>query len=413
MRVIRDLRWLSMASSLVAAIACDQSADRLTAPANPRLQGSVNAVPAIAGTTLPVADVEQLYAAVNDVANAGAAIVMEPGTYVLSATTTGGAARPNAGRLELQPDMSLYGVTGDRSAVVIDARALPTSSFNVSFGRTAPVRIGRGNNTVEWLTVLGPPTAAAGIAAELAGTPTTKIRVAHTLLSGGSRGVDIRNVGAPMIGRQIEAEIIGNELVGPVQVIGMTEGIRVSNFAAANNGVVAATMSGNRAYGFQIGIIVANNRSNNASLTVRSSGDRFYENALGALIAGGLSQTSGVANGNTVTVEAHGTQFVDNRADDLGFRPGGVQVVGGLATTQPNVTSNNVVSMSVWGSKSEGNLENDFEALGAWMETLAGVAGTGNQVTIRLHGVSKQIDVLATASLPLDPGNTNVVTVFR
>lgn len=410
MPFFRDVRWLCVASSLAAVVACDQG---LTAPRKTEIHRSQGVEASIVGTTLLVSDVEQLYAAVNDAANDGVAILVEPGTYLLSATTAGGTARPNAGRLELQPNMSLYGVTGDRSAVVIDARDLPMSSFNVSFGRTGPVRVGRGSNTVEWLTILGPPSAAAGIAAELAGTPTTKIRVAHTFLSGGSRGVDVRNVGASMIGRQIEAEIIDNELVGPVQVIGMTEGIRISNFAAANNGVVVATMSGNRAYGYQIGIIVANNRSNNASLTVRSSGDRFYENALGALIAGGLSQTTGVANGNTVTVEAHGTQFVDNRADDLGFRPGGVQVVGGLATTQPNVTSNNVVSMSVWGSKSEGNLENDFEALGAWMETLAGVAGTGNQVTIRLHGVSKLIDVLAMASLPLDPGNTNVVTVFR
>ena len=412
MRVIRDLRWLYVTSSLVATIACDQSADRLTAPPTPQLQRSLSATSAIAGSTLLVADVEQLYAAVNDAANAGAAIVLEPGTYVLSATTTGGAARPNAGRLELQTDMSIYGVTGDRSAVVIDARALPMSSFNVSFGRTGPVRIGRGTNTVEWLTVLGPPTAAAGIETELAGTATTKIRVAHTFLSGGSRGVDVRSVGASMIGRQIEAEIIDNELAGPAQVIGMSEGIRVSNFIGANNGVIVATMSGNRAYGFQIGIIAANNRSSNASITVRSSGDHFYENALGGLIAGGLSQTTGVANGNTTTIEAHGTRFVDNRAV-LGFPPGGVQVVGGLATTQTNVTSNNVVSVSLWGSKSEGNLGYDFEAFGAWMESLAGVAGTGNQATIRLQGVSKQIDVSATASLPVDPGNTNVATIFR
>lgn len=412
MRFIRNTRWLCAVSSLVAAVACDQSFDRLTAPSRAKMPESLGAEPDIVGTPLPVASVEQLYAAVNDVANAGAAVILAPGTYILSATNAGGAARPNAGRLELQPDMSLFGVSGDRSAVVIDASALPTASFNVSFGRTAPVRIGRGSNAVEWLTVLGPPTAAAGIATEITGTPTTRIRVAHVFASGASRGVDVRNVGVSMIGRRIEAEIIDNEFVGPEQVIGMSEGIRVSNFVGADNGVIVATMSGNRAHGFQIGCILANNRSSNASITVRSSGDRFYDNALACLIAGGLSQGTGVAHGNSISLEAHGTHFVDNDAV-LGFRPGGVQVVGGRATVQSNVTSNNVVSVSLWGSKSERNLGEDFEAIGAWMEALTGVAGTGNQVTIQLHGVSKGIDVAATASLPVDPGNTNVVTVIR
>lgn len=215
-----------------------------------------------------------------------------------------------------------------------------------------------------------------------------------------------------MIGRQIEATLIDNELVGPETVIGMSEGIRIANFVGAHNGVIVATMSGNRAHGFQIGCIVANNRSNNASITVRSSGDRFFGNELGCSIAGGLSQTTGVANGNYTAFEAHGTHFVDNTAQ-LGFSPGGLNVVGGLSTTQSNVTSNNVVLVSLWGSKSAGNLGEDFEAFGAWMETLAGVSGTGNQVTIMLHGVSKQIDVSAAASLPPDPGNTNTVTIVR
>jgi|SRR5688572_17294938 len=413
MRFIRNWRWLYATSPLVVVVACEQSLDRVTAPNNAQLHGSLRAEAAIAGTVVPVAGVEQLYAAVNDVANAGVAIVMEPGTYILSATSAGGAARANAGRLELQPNMSLYGVAGNRSAVIIDARALPTSSFNISFGRTAPVRIGRGSNTVEWLTILAPPTAAAGIATEIAGTPTTRIRVAHVFAGGASRGVDIRNVGASMIGRQIEAEVVDNEFAGPVEVIGMSEGIRVSNFVGANNGVIVATTSENRAYGFQIGCILANNRSSNASIRVRSSGDRFYDNALGCLIIGGLNQaTTGVANGNSTTLEAHGTKFVDNTAV-LGFRSGGVQVVGGRSTVQTNAASNNVVSVSLWGSKSEGNLGENFEVFGAWMEALTGVSGTGNQVTVQLHGVSKQIDVSATASLPLDPGNTNVATIIR
>ena len=413
MRVITKWRRLCLVSPLIVAAACDQAVDRITAPGGERSFGAFRAASAISASAVHVANVEQLYAAVNNSANAGVAIVLEPGTYTLSATNPLGAARPNFGRLELQRDMSLYGVAGNRSGVVIDARGLPTSSFTVSFGRTAPVRIGRGQNTIEWLTILGPPTAAAGIATELTGTPTTRIRVAHVFSRGASRGVDVRNVGASMIGRRIEAEVIDNEFVGPTEIIGMAEGIRVSNFVGADNGVIVATLSGNRTHGFQLGCILANNRSSNSSLTVRSSGDRFFGNALGCLVAGGLSQaTTGLANGNRTTFEAHGSQFVDNTAS-RDFPPGGVWVVGGLSTVQTNVTSNNTVSVSLWGSKATGNLGENFEAVGAFMESLTGLAGTGNRITIHLHGVAKQTDVVATASLPPDPGNTNVVTIIR
>jgi len=411
MRSVRSWRPLCVMSLLALSVACDNAADRLTAP-RANVAVPPHATPDV-GPSLVVSDVEQLYAAVNNASNAGMALLLEPGTYVLSPTNNSGVVRPNGGRLDLQLDMSLHGLSGDRSAVVIDARSLPTASFTVSFGRTAPVRMGRGSNAVEWLTIMGPPAAASSIATDLTGTPTTHVRVAHVVASGASRGVDVRNVSATMVGRQVAAEIIENELVAPTQIIGLSEGIRISNFVGAHNGVIVATMSGNRAYGFQYGCIIANNRSNDASITVRSAGDRFYGNAIGCLIAGGLSQTTGVATGNTTTFEAYGTHFSDNTETDLGFPPGGLQVVGGLSTTTPNVTSNNSVTVSLRGSNASDNLGENFEAFGAWMESLAGIAGTGNRATINLYGVSKLIDVVATASLPQDPNNTNVVTVVR
>jgi hypothetical protein len=365
----------------------------------------------VAETVLSVADVEQLYAAVNDPANEGAAITLAPGTYVLSPNNAAGVGRPNGGRLELQRDMSLYGVTDDRSTVVIDATGLPAFSLSVPFGRTGPVRIGRGSNTIEWLTVLGPPEAAAGIATELAGTASTRIRVAHVASGGTSRGVDVRNVGAANAGRRIVAEIVDNELFGPTRVIGMSEGIRVANFVGADGGLIVATLRGNRVQGFQIGCIVANNRSSNAVVEVRSSGDRFFANALGCVIAGGLSQAAtGVANSNSTIFEAHGSAFVDNID---GVESGGILVFGARSTMQAEVASSNTVSVSLWGTKVSNNLGVNFEAFGALEDALLGTAGTNNHVTIELHGVSKQIDVLTTASLPVDPTDTNTVTVIR
>ncbi len=359
--------------------------------------------------SIVVANVDELYGAVNDPANAGATVVLAPGRYVLSAD------RPNGGRLELQTDMSLIGVEGDRAAVTIDASD-PQLSFSVPFGRTGAVRIGRGSNTIEWLTVLGNPAAAAGIATELTGTPTTRIRVAHVVSGGSSRGIDVRNAGATMVGRRIDAEIVDNEFFGPEQLLPgtMSEGIRLANFVGADNGVIVATLSGNRAHGFQLGCIVANNRSSHATVYVRSSGDRFFANARGCLIAGGLNQSpTGVANSNSTVFEAFGSQFIDNTAPIGGIDPGGIRIAGGLSTTLTNATSDNTVSVSLTGSKVSGNQVVDFEAFGAIQTALSGIAGTNNHVTIALRGISRQIDVVAVDSEPEDPNGTNTVTVVR
>lgn len=408
MRVTRHALRRCTILLLLAGIGCN--GDRATEPDRVNLQPRGPRF--IVGVTLNVTDVEQLYTAVNNSANAGAAIILAPGTYLLSATKAG-VARPNGGRLELQRDMSLYGVTGDRSAVVIDGRSLNAAAVSVSFGRTGPVRIGRGSNTIEWLTVLANPSAAAGIAAELPGTAATQIRVAHVVSRGGSRGIDVRNVGSVNSDRRVDAEIVENEFIGPDSVIGMSEGIRIANFVAANSGVIVATMNGNRTHGFQLGCILANNRSSNARIEVRSSGDRFFGNGLGCLISGGLSQAgTPVANGTVTIFEAHGDDFVDNTAL-LGTDAGGLRVVGGLSTTTANATSNNTVSVSLWGTRVQGNRGENFIAFGAFKTAPPGIAGTNNHVTITLQGVSKKIEVMQDPSQPDDPLNTNTVTVIR
>jgi hypothetical protein len=412
------MRWHTQLSlvaiPLLIATACRDDATAPVSTSTEQTLSSFAESSASLKAALPVANVEQLYAAVNDAANAGTDILLSPGIYVLSATTGSGAARPNGGRLELQLNMSLYGVTGDRSTVVIDASSLPASAFNVSFGRTSPVRVGRGSNAIEWLTIVGNSAAAAGIATELTGTPTTDVRVAHVLASGSSRGIDIRNVGVPMIGHRINADVIDNEFVGPTEVVGMTEGIRVANFVGADQGVIVATMSGNRAHSFQLGLIVANNRTSNATIDVRSSGDRFYGNALGTLITGGLSQaTTGFANSNITTFLAHGTQVEDNTAVIPGIDRGGMRIVAGLSTVKANATSNNTLKVELWGSKTTGNEPIDFEAYGAWKASLLGIAGTNNRAVVTLHGVSRQIDGVVMSSLPADAGGTNSVTVLR
>ena len=387
---------------------------------------TLTTVAASAATVVNVANVEQLYDAVNNVDNVGATVVLAPGIYSLSSNDQFGKARPNGGRLELQQDMSLYGVAGDRAAVVIDASRPLSPSFTDGLPagqRTGVIRIGRGSNTIEWLTVLGKPDAAAGIETDLGGNSSTRISVAHVISNGSSRGVDVRNAGfANNVGRRIDAEIVDNEFIGPMQVRGMSEGIRLANFVVGpDGGAIVATLRGNSVHGFQIGCIVANNRSSNASVQVRSFHDRFFANDVGCAIYGGLTQqATPVADSNSTLFEAFASAFVDNTAtisgiDDLG----GILVVGGQAAT-PGTTSHNSVTVSLWGCRVADNMNPerippgiDFLAFGARSGDPSGIAGVDNHVTIELHGLSKEIDVLREGSVPDDPLGSNTVAVIR
>jgi hypothetical protein len=162
--------------------------------------------------TVNVATVEELYTAVNNPVNAGNQIVLAPGIYTLSVNDPNGAARPNAGRLELQENMSLRGVVGDRGAAIIDAINLPLTSFNSAtpIPLTAAIRMGRGNNSIEWLTARNAVSGNANIGTELASTA-TNIRVAHVASTNSARGLDVRNFGAAQINRVVNAEIIDND----------------------------------------------------------------------------------------------------------------------------------------------------------------------------------------------------------
>jgi hypothetical protein len=369
------------------------------------------------GTAVQVGNVEQLYAAVNDPANAGTTILLAPGTYALSAKNASALARPNAGRLELQRDMSFSGVVGDRGAVIIDATALPMSSFTAPFGRTGVIRAGRGNNAVEWLTIAGNPLAAAGVETDLFSTPESYLRVAHVVAGNSARGVDIRNVGVDMAGRRLRADIIDGEFFRGV------EGIRITNFPGADHGDVSVVMSGNRSYENVVGCVVENNRTNFGTIYVRSSGDRFEDNGLGCSISGGMSQTTGPANSNSVVFEGHGTEILNNTRtiffNNTGptfIDAGGIVAAGGTASTA-NSTSGNTVVVRLWGCRLSGNqnVESgafDFQVFGA-RSLVSGLGGTDNHAMVSLQGVSKFIDVDVVNSLPVDPSGSNTVIVTR
>jgi hypothetical protein len=413
MRPLSPHRPIYLAAVIAALFTGCNDASNIAGPTRPAPTLARDVV-AGAATVMHVADVEQLYAAVNDPANTGSTILLAPGTYVLSATDAGGVVRPNGGRVELQQDMSMSGVAGDRAAVVIDAASLPASSFPTTFGRTGVIRIGRGTNAVEWLTVAGNPLAAAAIETDLGSTAAARVRVAHVVAGNSARGVDVRNVGAAMAGRRLHAEITDNDFFRGV------EGIRVANFVGAHGGHVTVVMSGNRSYENVLGCILENNRSNFASIHVRSSGDRFYDNGFGCQVGAALA-SSGVLVGSSAELDAHGTAFIDNTrteffnntGQDFGADFAGLLVVGGDVLGSTATTSHNTVVVRLWGSRVSGNQRADLEAWGARSQNRSRVAGIDNKATIELHGVSRQIDVAGGNSSPTDPTGTNTLTIIR
>lgn len=363
-----------------------------------------------------VHNIEELYSAVNNPLNAGNQIFMAPGVYMLSVNTPGGVARPNGGRLELQQNMSLQGVHGNREAVVIDAMNLPTSSYNSAppIPLTGAIRMGRGSNSLEWLTVRNAVNGAANIETELASTGTAYIRIAHIVSTNSQRGIDVRNFGAAQAGRVIEAEIIDNDLYNN-QIGALGEGLRIVNIQGANGGRITANLNGNRSYNNYNGLIIEDNRSNNANISVVSSGDRIFENGLGALVGAGLSSNSTVANGNTVSFTALGSSFENNNGFN-NFDFGGLVVIAGENTSIPNGTSNNTVNVELRNCRFGNNQLADIEAFGARSNPASvGLPGTNNRVTITLDNIQPYhtLNLVTTNSVPEYPTGMNIVTITR
>ncbi len=95
--------------------------------------------------------------------------ILAPGVYALSPNGI------NAGRLELQRDMELQGSPGHPEDVVIDAGALPAASFGTGVIAPGAVRMGRGSNAIEWVTVQGAVNGPSAISTDLVSPGPTRV----------------------------------------------------------------------------------------------------------------------------------------------------------------------------------------------------------------------------------------------
>lgn len=371
------------------------------------VNGNVNT----GGNAIQVSNVEELYAAVNDSQNAGRRVVLSAGVYALSPLDGNGQPWPNGGRLEFQEDMSLIGVKGDRSAVVIDAINLPAASFPAGPVPLGAIRLGRGRNAVEWLTVRDVRTGHANIVTGLTYSGTPHVRIAHVASSGSGYGISIFNFGPAFSGKTIEVDIVDCDLFEGA--IALRGGFRIGNFAGANGSVVNARLIGNRVFGNQYSFFI-NNGGINSTMNVVSVGNRYFDNTAGLLIVGGIN---GAAN-NTINYFGSFDRFEDNTRTITGLEDrGGLYVIGGDRIVMlPAGTTSNTVNATLFANRFSGNSYADLIAFGGrsiqpqFISTV-----TDNRANLRLIGMPRRPDVVEVFadSVPDDPSTGNSVTVCR
>jgi len=355
-----------------------------------------------------VANLEELYSAVNDPQNAGSDIVVAPGIYMLSATDPGGAARPNGGRLELQANMSMTGLRGDRGAVVIDAFDLPASSYTGDLPNSGAIRTGKGSNAVEWLTIRNAFGGGAGIIVHLSAAGTTFVRIAHCVSTGSQRGIDIRNVATGTTGYVIQANIVDNDLYFHR---GLTaQGIRIVNAGGVSGNSITAHLNGNRIFDSQVGLLAQSiGGTDSASVSVFSTGDRFYDNGGGVVIAGGFANS----NNNTTNFTAVGSIFENNNAPFTDFYPGGLSVVGSISFQTPNGGSNNTANVTLRTCRFTNNQVADLSVFGASSTPVSiGPSGSNNRATVLLTRTSVP-RLIKIDSDPANPAGMNSALVLR
>ena len=376
--------------------------------------------------SIQVSNVNELYDAVKDINNAGKRIVLAAGTYHLDA----GLDPDNLGRLELLEDMELQGQQGHPEQVVIDASGLNDASFsppNNFPARTGAIRIGRGFNKIEWIKVIGTkaPKALSVIDTDLIWPGVSRVRIAHSIVTAGRIGINIRNIGAPSAGRIIEAELVDNELIDNlVSDAGSQQGqgIVMQNAGGVSGAIIRATLNGNDVHKNIIGLRLwniggGNVKTNTNSIRITSHADRFDDNELGIYIIGGFNFNGSVnakVNGNFISFEANGTSIQNNKGikRDLITIPCGIYLSGGTSTLAGSEASDNKVEMKLTGCKISGNQDSDIIAFGAFSTTPI-LAGTNNVVEIHLQGVSTKATDQSTPSLPIEPAGTNIINIFR
>jgi hypothetical protein len=377
---------------------------------------------------IPINDVIQLYKQMNLPQNAGNKLVLAKGRYTLNVTD--GFA--TAGRLELLENMTLQGGTKNPGDVIIDASKLPASSFSPQGGvpaRTGAIRVGRGSNTLEYITFIGNPGTVQPLSVidsdlTMPGMNTCRIRVANCIVTGGRIGINLRNFGTQGAGRTIQADLESNEIHSNLVSQSNNQqgqGIVFQNVNQAAGGIIQVTMKNNNVHNNIIGLKifnstgVANTNLINTQIIVKSENDHFDNNKLGMAITAAQNNLSGTTtvSKNSVTVATKNISVLNNgviKKDGL-YMPAGIFIVGATITPAGAVASNNLINVTLNG-KISGNSNTDILVYGSWMVgdpppafPAGNFPGTNNQVNVQLIGSAKNVPMqLVSTNIPGSPG---------
>lgn len=416
-------------SCLLVFFSCSQDSDSLFNPKDIRYGQADNEIDGPGSNQshgnqkITVTTISELYAAVNNPANTNKEVQLAPGTYVLD------ASYPNGGRIELQTDMSLSGQPGQREAVLIDQSGLPATSFRLTpTVSTGGIRVGRGTNTIEWLSIKGGALAVnpfSVIETDLIGDHTT-LQVSHVNIDcNGSRiGIMLRNRLGEHQDRVVNASFDDVEIHGAINPPGT--GVSLQNRISGS--AINLDMQGSYIHGNKLGMLPFNsglgNTVENCNIEITSHSDRIEGNGCGIDPSGGTNGSAlTYVNNSSVTISMYASSLKDNNPEGHpeliptnGAFPGAVFATGGYNSLNNigayNHVNNNTVSLEFNGCDISGNNGTDIYAFGAWSPPLAILAGTNNLVEIYLRGTSASAIVEAVASVPEEPAGTNVVNVY-
>ena len=407
----KNCSYLLVVASMIAVLtSCQKSIDKPTVNSEERS----SAVKTESNKKVYVSNLDELYAAVNDPGNAGKEVIIAPGTYVLN------AGYPNGGRLELQTNMSLKGQPGQIDAVVIDQSSLPFASFRLTpTVSVAPIRIGRGTNVIEWLSVKGGSVAAnplSVIESDLIGNE-TNVTISHVYVDchGSRNGIMFRNRLAEHADRVINATLEFTEIENAISNPNPPgAGLALQNRISGSK--INLNMRGNYIHGCRIGIhnfsSGLGNNVENCALDLTSHNDRIEGNGCGMDLSGG-STAAGLlyANYNLTTVKMYGTTLKHNGDPQFptlnSAHLGAMSAAGGW-----NTASYNVLEVALMGCDISSNNGTDLHVFGAF-NTTGFVGGTHNRFDLYLHGLSANAIVHAAACFPTESAGTNVVNVYR
>jgi hypothetical protein len=380
-----------------------------------------------AKTIVAITNVDALYDAVNNPANANAELRIARGSYLLSEqrSLSDGSlvARPNDGRLVLQQGMDLVGenqyllVTGRPQArdvrgetfadpateTILDGSDLKGGEGS-PFGSPAIIVAGVGN-TIRGLTVRSNSAAAAAILVDQPEAAGMTLTVTDCILEGGrdggARGVLIVHDFAD--GMATTVTLARNVIRHHRKALGF--GVQVLRIGTSSDSFLI-NVDHNLIYDNEAGAFFPNlGDSRDTATVVNSFGNIYRNNRYGFFIIGGRDFPLGAGSmRNQVFVDSSDDAFVSNH-DGVGVGSGGgIQAIAALRNKGDSTeTSENLVHLNLMGTQfindggpQNGVLQtldqrtlprNDLEIYGALSFASGQSAGVNNRVEVLMTGL--------------------------